>query len=70
MASGSPLVQACIVQIQADGQSGDIGNGLYLPQLETIIKSTLKAVAASALMTGADQAVVTAQLALAATDQG
>jgi hypothetical protein len=69
MTSASPLVQACIVQAQADAlASSDIAVGLYLPQLEAIIESTLKAVAASALISGTGQTTVTNQLALAAAD--
>jgi hypothetical protein len=43
---------------------------MYVPQLEAIVKSTLKAVATSSLISGTDQAVITAQLALAAGDSG
>lgn len=62
MASNSPLVQACIVQVQADGVANNV------PAIEAITKSVLKAVAASALISGADQTVINAQLTLALTD--
>jgi len=71
MASLSPMVQACIVQAQADGISNSaVAGGLYVPQLEAVIKSTLTALTVSALISGADQAVIKAQLALAAGDSG
>ena len=71
MASASPLVAACITQIQSDAlANSDIANSLYIPQMEAIIKSTLTAVAASNLISGADQTIIKAQLALTAADSG
>ena len=71
MASASPMVAACIAQAQSDALiQTDVAFNMYVPQLETIVKSALTSLSTSALISGADQTVIKAQLALAAGDSG
>ena len=63
------MITACIAQAQADGLANtDVAFNMYVPQLEHIIVSTLKALSVSSLISGADQTILLAQIALAAAD--
>lgn len=69
MASGSPLVQRCLVTEQSHGTTdSNILATLYVPQLERLVISALTAVSVSALVSAAGQTAIKTQIALAAGD--
>lgn len=69
MASASPLVQAMMNQAISDGLVGtDQAPGLYIGVLEDSMNHVLMQLSTDPLMSAADQAGFTAQLALSSGD--
>ncbi len=69
MASASAMVEACVTQCVSDAlANSDLATGLYRPQIEKFVISTMTSLSVNSSISGADQTVLKAQIAIAAGD--